>query len=109
MAEPTLAQIFGANATQTDSELIVKKAALQTVGLTPSATNTAESLFVAILLTAKPNLTTANQESNPDQSIIIDDQFETLVNRNNQSYRQKTISVALEKLDNSTGINPNDY
>lgn len=109
MAEPTLVQIFGANATQTDSELIIKKAALQTVGLTPSATNTAESLLVAILLVAKSNLTATNQESNPEQSITIEDSFESLVNRNNQSYRQKTISISLEKLDNSSGIDPDDY
>ena len=53
MPEPTLTQIFGAGAAQTATVLTIAKADLAAVGLTASSTNTAESLFVALLLQAK--------------------------------------------------------
>jgi hypothetical protein len=109
MAEPTLTQIFGANATQSSSTLTISKTDLAAVGLTPSTSNTAESLWVSLLLLAKAQLTGANQETNPEQSITIEDSFESLVTRNNQRYRQKTMSVNLEKLDTGAGIDPDDY
>lgn len=109
MAEPTLAQIFGANATQDATQLTISKSDLAAVGLTPSTTNSAESLFVALFLIAKAQLTAANQETNPEQSITIQDSFESLVVRNNQSYRQKSLSINLEKVDNGATIDPDDY
>ena len=109
MAEPTLQQIFGANATQTATTLTISKADLAAVGLSASATNTAESLLVALLLKAGASLTDANLQANPDQSISIVDSFESLVTRNNTSYRQKTYSINLQKLDANTPISPNDY
>ena len=112
MAEPTLTQIFGAGATQTATTLSIAKADLAAVGLTTNATNTAESLFVALLLMAKNNLTPAAQETNPDQSITVaqaDFNFQTLVERNNQTYRQSTYSVNLQKLDTGNTIDPDDY
>ena len=111
MAEPTLQQVFGANATQTATALTIAKADL--TGLTASATNTAESLFVAILLKAKAYLTQANYETNIDQSITIttpDFAAQSLVTRqDNQQYRQFTETVNLHKLDNSNQIDPDDY
>lgn len=112
MAEPTLTQIFGAGATQTATTLSIAKADLAAVNLTASATNTAESLFVALLLMAKNNLTPAAQETNPDQSITVaqaDFNFQTLIERNNQTYRQSTYSVNLQKLDTGNTIDPDDY
>lgn len=89
MAEPTLTEVFGAGARQDEATLTIAKADLATVGLTPSANNSAESQIVAILLLAKINLTTTRQESNPEQSVTIDDGFgsEQLVPRNNNTYR----------------------
>lgn len=110
MAEPTLQQLFGANATQNATTLTISKADL--IGLTASANNSAESLYVAILLKAKQHLTVANYEANIDQSITIttpDFNAQTLITRNNQQYRQFTESVNLYKVDSSSAINPNDY
>lgn len=110
MAEPTLQEVFGLGATQTANTITIAKADLP--GLTPAADNRAESLFVGIFLRAKSYLTPANQEANPDQSITITDpdfNADTLVQRNNQTYRQKTQSVNLQKLDTNTGIDPDDY
>ena len=109
MAEPTLQQIFGANATQTATTLTISKADLAAVGLSASATNTAESLFVGIMLLAANYLTEANQQTNPDIQVTVVDSFQSLTTRNNQQYRQKTYSLNLQKLDASVGIDPDDY
>ena len=42
MPEPTLTQVFGANATQSAANITIAKSDLATVGLTASANNTAE-------------------------------------------------------------------
>lgn len=109
MAEPTLQQIFGAGATQTATQLVITKADLATVGLTASSTNTAESLFVAIMFVAKQILTDANLQANPDQSISIADSFPSLITRNNAQYRQNTYSINLQKLDTAITIDPDDF
>ena len=110
MAEPSLQQIFGAGATQTATILSIAKADL--TGLTATTTNTAESLFVALLLMAKASLTPATLETNLDQSISVaesDFNFQTLVTRNNQTYRQSTYAINLQKLDQGNIIDPDDY
>lgn len=112
MAEPTLTQVFGAGATQTATTLSIAKADLASLGLTASATNTAESLFVALLLQAKAALTPTTLETNLDQSVSVaesDFNFQTLVTRNNQTYRQSTYAVNLQKLDTGSIIDPDDY
>ncbi len=112
MPEPTLVSIFGAGASQTSTVLTIAKADLSAVGLTASATNTAESLFVALLLLAKQALTPASLETNLDQSVSVaesDFNFQTLVTRNNQTYRQSTYAVNLQKLDTGNIIDPDDY
>ncbi|MBC1242280.1 hypothetical protein GNE10_35350, partial [Nostoc sp. 2RC] len=57
MAEPTLTQVFGANATQDATTITITKADLTGVGLTAASENTAESLFTAIVLKAQTALT----------------------------------------------------
>ncbi|MBE9050651.1 hypothetical protein IQ243_09535 [Nostocales cyanobacterium LEGE 11386] len=44
MAEPTIAQVFGDNATQDTNTITITKADLVSTGLTASANNTAEWL-----------------------------------------------------------------
>lgn len=61
MAEPTLLSVFGFGATQTLSSLTIAKADLASVGLTAQVENTAESLFVALLLLAARELTEPNR------------------------------------------------
>jgi hypothetical protein len=110
MAEPTLTQVFGAGATQTATELVISKADL--TGLTATANNSAESLFVAILLKAKEYLTTINYDANIDQSITVvtpDFNAQSLVTRNNTQYRQYSETVNLYKVDSSSAIDPDDF
>jgi hypothetical protein len=71
MAEPSLTAIFGANATQSATELVISKADLALVGLTASANNSPESLLTAVVKKAELTLTPTNQDTNPDQSIVI--------------------------------------
>lgn len=109
MAEPTLQDIFGINATQNETTITLNKADL--TGLTPSATNTAESLYIAISLTAKNYLSEANFENNLDQSIYIEEGLPSFLNRGDDSdrYRTDQLTINLAKIDNDSGINPDDY
>ncbi|PHJ54491.1 hypothetical protein VF14_35185 [Nostoc linckia z18] len=110
MAEPTLVQVFGANATQDATTITITKADLVAVGLTAGSNNTAESLLTAIILRAKNYLTTANHDANIDQSVTITDGYiPSFVIRNDVQYRQDTVTVAFEKLAGSTTIDPDDY
>lgn len=111
MAEPTLIQVFGANATQTLSTLTISKTDLATVGLTASATNTAESLIVALLLLAGSYLKATNQTSvNTDIQVTIDDSgYPQLVSRNSLNWRQITYNVNLQTPDTGLTIDPDNY
>jgi hypothetical protein len=64
MAEPLLTAVFGANATQTSTDLVIKKSDLTSVGLTADANNSAESLLVAINLKAQTALTESARDTN---------------------------------------------
>jgi len=109
MAEPTLQEVFGANATQDATDIVIKKADL--AGLTPSASNTAESLLSGILLTAKPTLSSTNFASNIDQSLSIENGFSSFTTRgtNNAAYRVDQLNVNLAKLDTGATLDPDDY
>ena len=107
MAEPTLQQIFGANATQDATAITISKADL--IGLTADANNTGESVLVSINLTARDYLTEANYDSNIDQSIYLEDGLSSFTTREDTAYRQDQITINLTKIDTSSAINPDDY
>ncbi|MCC5619254.1 hypothetical protein LC605_30120 [Nostoc sp. CHAB 5836] len=109
MPEPTLQQVFGANATQTATTITITKADLP--GLTPSSTNRAESLLTAILLKAQDGLPQSTFDTNIDQSIYIVSGFPGFAFRgaNNDSYRVDQLTVNLAKPDTSATIDPDDY
>lgn len=109
MAEPTLQQVFGNGATQTATTITILKSDLTAVGLTASATNKAESLFVALILKAKQYLNSINQENNVDIQVTIEDSFPSIISRNNRNYRQSTYNLNLQKVEPTAVINPNDY
>ncbi len=111
MAEPILTAVFGANATQDATDLIIKKADLTGVGLTPGANNTAESLLLAINLKAQQALTEAARDTNIDQSVALTDGFSPgITTRNNTIYLRNTISIEVDKeLAGADVIDPDDY
>ncbi len=111
MAERTLTEVFGANASQTATDLVIKKSDLTSVGLTASASNTAESLLLAIALKAQQTLTDTARETNIDQSVAITDGFSpSITTRNNAIYLRNTISIEVDKLlSGADVIDPDDY
>lgn len=68
----TLAQLFGDSASQTATELVIKKADLAAVGLTPLFNNRAEQLVVAILLQILENF----------QGVLTDENGEYITDEN---------------------------
>jgi hypothetical protein len=109
MAEPTLIGVFGANATQSATDLIISKADLATVGLTVSATNTPESLLAAIIALAQAALGEVTYGTNTDQSITITDGSDALTSRGTVRYRQTTKTIDFFKPDTSGAFDPDDY
>jgi len=112
MAEPTLQAVFGAGATQTSTTITITKADLTSVGLTASATNTAESLLAAIVLKAQTALTQSAFDTNIDQSITILPGFNSIVQRPSSTgetteYRQFQYNFNAHKLD-SQALDPDD-
>ena len=109
MAEPTLQQVFGEGASQTEVTFTISKSNLTAVGLTPSNENSAERVLAAIIALAQQYLTLTNQDNNPDQSITIDDGLPSLITRNDSTYRQISKTINFEKLDTQTTFDPDDY
>lgn len=109
MAEPTLVTIFGNNASQTATQLIISKADLATVGLTASANNTPESLLAAIIALAQPSLGQVGYDANLDQSIVITNQSDSLITRGSVTYRQSGKTIEFYKPDSSGNFDPDDY
>lgn len=109
MAEPTLQEVFGTNATQTSTTITITKADL--TGLTPSGSNTAESILAGILLKAKTALTPENFATNTNQSINISTGYSSFTTRgtNNDAYRVDQLNVNLAKIDNGSTLDPDDY
>ena len=109
MAEPGL-NVWGDNAEQDASSLTLSKTDMQEVGLTPSATNTAESMVVAQTLVWANTFTEAAQEANPNQQItVIKSDFPQFIFRNNQNYRRETFTINLDIVDTAPPIDPNNY
>lgn len=113
MAEPTIIDIFGAGATQSATTITINKADLASVGLTASASNTAESLLAAIVLNAKSALTQTGFDTNSDQSITVERGFDSITQRDDGSGSfisvvQNQLNVNLHKISN-TAISANDY
>lgn len=110
MAEPTLQDLFGDNASQDSSSIIIPKANLTVVGLTAEENNTAESLLVAILLLAKQYLNQTNYDGNIEQNVLIEDGISSFLNRgDNQTYRSDQLNITLTKIDIQSTISPDDY
>lgn len=109
MPEPTLTAVFGAGASQTSTQLIISKADLP--GLTASATNTAESLLVGLVLKAETALTEANQATNVDQSIRIarGDESITTDFETNTKYLENPFTITARRTYTSAGIDPDNY
>lgn len=106
MAEPTVPQVFGPNATQTTTQLTITKEDLTAVGLTVADTVPADKLFGALFLLARNYYTQANQEANEDQSIRISDSFTNFTTVGNNSYREFAYTVFVRVPDTQSLFDP---
>lgn len=82
MIELQLSEIFGANASQTATDLIIKKSSL--LGLVPSSENRAEELLTALVLTAISNF--QGQLTTEDNDILVTENNEPLGYDNSEDY-----------------------
>ncbi|MCC5597967.1 hypothetical protein [Nostoc favosum] len=81
----TLAQLFGVNAVQTATELVIKKSDLVAIGLTPQINNRAEQLVVAILLKALENF--QGHLTDPNDNQVTDFQGRKINYDNSNLYK----------------------
>lgn len=109
MAEPLFTAVFGANAVQDINSVTLSKTDLAAVGLTPSASNSAESILTAIIKLAEIPLTETAQETNPDQGVVISDGIPSLPVRNDVTYRRNEKVITFDKIDTASQLDPDDY
>lgn len=109
MAESTLVQVYGANATQDLATVTQSKTDLATVGLVPSATNAAETIFVSQLLLAKTRFNETNRDADPSISITISDPSESIQTLSGVRYKVRSFTIELYKQEDLASTNPMDY
>lgn len=111
MAEPTIQDVFGAGATQTATAITILKSDLPT--LTPAAVNRGEQMFMAIILKAQSDLTTAARDLDLDRSISIEPSFDQVTSRTvggvTNNYYQTGLSISAQKLNTNSSIDADDY
>lgn len=107
MAEPLLSDIFGANATQTATQLIIDKADLD---LIPTANNTPESLLVGVVKKALPNLSEQARSADPtNRQISFIDAGDQIYSDGANNYQIRSIALQLFRDYAIADINPEDY
>lgn len=109
MTQPTLTEVFGDGAIQDATSITILKADLVSTGYTPSATNTAESSLMAIVVKAGTALTPANRTANVDQNLAIERGYDQTVYRGQDQYGQASFTVTAQKSAPATALDPDDY
>jgi hypothetical protein len=117
MAQPTLVEVFGPNATQTLTDIVLKKAdyannvtvdGVTYGGLTALANNNGEQLLMAIIISALKELTIANRLADFDHSIEIVNQGQDIVAQNATTYRRFVLSMRIYKQEDLAPLDPDD-
>ena len=110
MSEPTLAEVFGASASQTSTTLTITKSDLAIVGLTASSSNTAESLLLALILFSQRNLTETNRSTDTaNRNLSVSYGGQDLVQQGTDNFRRDVFSVLAYKSTTLATVDPNDY
>jgi hypothetical protein len=109
MPEPTLADVFGANSSQTATTLTIDKGDLSAAGLTASATNTAESILAAMIKRLLSNLTVEYQLLNPDQSVSLQIANPTIYQSPHGDRYRQTVMISFDSPHTDPGLVPDDY
>lgn len=111
MAEPTLQEVFGANATQSATDIVIKKADLASTGLVAAVDNKAEQLFVGMLLRSAATLTEASRQSDQsNRNVTVYYGGQDLTgNASTGTFRRDAYSVLLYKPRALDPVSPSDY
>lgn len=111
MAEPTVGEVFGALTFQTDEQLLLNKNDMIARGLTATANNTGESMFVAIILNAATNLTEENRLTDlPQRNVSVVYTGQDLINQGGGNvFLRDTYQVSLYKQTTVQPIDPDNY
>ncbi|MEH2371950.1 hypothetical protein [Nostoc sp.] len=107
MAIATLQQVFGANATQDATTVTIHKADL--TGLTPSATNTADSILGGIIAQAETNIPdSAVTGGDTTRTVGILDGYQTIVTVGTSQLLVLPKTINFYSIFNST-FDPDNY
>lgn len=111
MAEKTLQDYFGANATQTATTITIYKSDLANEDLTPLAENTGDQIAVAVVRMMKNGATETGFNANIDQSTIVSKGLSRITYRgtNNTPYTQTPYEISFSKPMGDDDVNPMDY
>ncbi|MBD2100272.1 hypothetical protein [Leptolyngbya sp. FACHB-261] len=119
MAEKTVTEFFGAGFTQTNNAFTIAKADLQTklaaagYTYTPGATDTAEELFVALVLLGLVEFSEASRAIDPatrNVVVVHDPTFNySIVSENSRVYSRHDIEVRLLKETSVPMMSPDTY
>jgi hypothetical protein len=111
MSEPTVVEVYGTNASQTTTALIVAKADMEAKGLTISANNTAESMLVYIVLSAAQNLTETNRLTDlPNRNVAIAYTGQDLIDQGGGNvFLRDTYQISLYRPTTIAAIDPDNY
>lgn len=111
MAEPLLGDVFGATCTQTLEAVGFYKSDLAAVGLTASANNTAESLFVALLLMARNSLTPEQRAADiANRNVTVEFSGQDLVDQGaGNVFLRDTFQVSLYRPTTIAAVDPDNY
>lgn len=116
MPKKSVFEVFGAGASQTSANFTIAKVDLADTGLTVAANNEGADLLIAIVKEAAGSLNETTRDADLDILVSIDlgendtPNFVTrTVGNTTNTYIRKTITIELDELYQSTGINPNNY
>lgn len=117
MPEPTFTEVFGSGsqilnqgATTPTRGLFIPESALIPKGLATLQNARAESVLVALLLTAQDNLSEIARSTDVvNRNVTIVYQGQDLVNQGSVNYRRDAFSLLLYRTTSLATINPTDY
>jgi hypothetical protein len=110
MADYTFTELFGPNATQNATDIVIKKADLAGVGLTAAAANSAESLAVAIFLRWYQVATENNRLLDEvNRNTAISDAGSDLYEGQTATYFRRSFAFSVYKQFSIPTLDPDDY
>lgn len=110
MAEPTLTEVFGDNATQTSTTITISKADLAATGLSAASNNTAESIVIALMMKISATLTeTARATDLVTRNVTVSYAGQDVISQQGNPYRRDVWNTVAYKSTTTATVDPDDY